>query len=169
MSTFLYILMHCAVLAYALVGGVFLAFSDFIMRSLSLTSGNGGAEAMQVINREVFRWVFMVLFIGLAPVSLIVAAYGGVYIGGTPGALIMAAGLIYVIGCFGVTVFFNVPMNEALAGMDVSADSTLDYWTGTYLPRWTFWNTVRTIACGLSSALLLFGLLWATQTQASSV
>ncbi len=169
MSPFFFGLLQCAIVAYAFVGGVFLAFSDFIMRSLAHTGGVGGVDAMQVINREVFRWVFMVLFIGLAPVSLIIAAYGGVYIGGTPGALIMAAGLIYVIGCFGVTVFFNVPMNEALAGMDVSADSTLDYWTGTYLPRWTFWNTVRTIACGLSSALLLFGLLWATQTQASSV
>ena len=30
-----------------LVAGVFLAFSDFIMRSLSLTSSTGGVEAMR--------------------------------------------------------------------------------------------------------------------------
>ena len=59
MSPFIFYLTHLAVLAYALVGGVFLAFSDFIMRALSLTGGSGGAEAMQAINREVFRWVFM--------------------------------------------------------------------------------------------------------------
>ncbi len=57
------------ILAYAFIGGVFLAFSDFIMRSLAMTGGHGGIEAMQVINREVFRWVFMALFLGLAPVS----------------------------------------------------------------------------------------------------
>ena len=73
---------------------------------------------MQVINREVFRWVFMALFLGLAAASLAIAVYGGIVVGGAPGALMMLAGLIYFIGCFGVTVFFNVPMNEALAGMN---------------------------------------------------
>jgi len=80
----------------------------------------------------------------------------------------MMAGLVYFIGCFGVTICFNVPMNEALAGMDLSSEATRAYWIGTYLPRWTFWNTVRTLACGVSSALLLFGLLWATQVQAQA-
>ena len=169
MSPFSFIILQVAILAYAFVGGVFLAFSDFIMRSLTHTGGIGGVEAMQVINQEVFRWVFMALFIGMAPLSLLVAAYGGIFVGGGPGTLMMVAGLIYFIGCFGVTVCFNVPMNEALAGMELSAESTHEYWTGTYLPRWTFWNTVRTLACGLSAALLLFGLLWMTQSQAQSI
>jgi len=60
-------------------------------------------------------------------------------------------------------------MNEALAGMNLSEDATNAYWTGTYLPRWTFWNTVRTLACGASAALLLFGLLWMTQAQAAAL
>jgi uncharacterized membrane protein len=166
MSPFFVLLMQVAILAYALVGGAFLAFSDFIMRSLSLTGVLGGVEAMQVINREVFRWVFMTLFLGMAAVSLILVGYGGIVIGGGPGTLIAIAGLAYFIGCFGVTVCFNVPMNEALAGMDPSSEATRDYWTGTYLPRWTFWNTVRTLACGISAALLLTGLLRMTQVQA---
>ena len=65
MASFFFILMEFAFLAYALVAGAFLAFSDVIMRSLSLTGGVGGVEAMQVINREVFRRVFMALFLGL--------------------------------------------------------------------------------------------------------
>ena len=166
MSPFFFILMQLAILAYALVGGVFLAFSDFIMRSLALTGGTGGVEAMQVINREVFRWVFMALFLGMATMSLVVAGYGAVNLTHPSGALILFAGLAYLIGCFGVTVFFNVPMNEALARMDLSQDATRAYWTDTYLPRWTFWNTVRTVACGVSAALLLFGLIWMTQAQA---
>ena len=166
MSPFFFILMQLAIVAYALVGGVFLAFSDFIMRSLALTGGTGGVEAMQVINREVFRWVFMALFLGMAAVSLVVAGYGANNLTHPAGALILIAGLVYLIGCLGVTVFFNVPMNEALAGMDLSQDATRAYWTDTYLPRWTFWNTVRTVACGVSAALLLFGLMWMTQAQA---
>ena len=165
MSSLIFFFLQLAIIAYALVGGVFLAFSDFIMRSLAHTGGVGGVDAMQVINREVFRWVFMALFIGLVPLSLMISVYGGIFIGDGPGRVIMLAGLIYFIGCFGVTVCFNVPMNEALAGMDLTADATRDYWTGTYLPRWTFWNTVRTIASSASAALLLFGLLWATQQE----
>ncbi|MAW85420.1 MAG: hypothetical protein CMJ42_02700 [Phyllobacteriaceae bacterium] len=168
MSPTLFYLAHFAVLAYALVGGVFLAFSDFIMRALSVTSGQGGAEAMQAINREVYRWVFMVLFLGMAPVSLLIAAYGAIVVGQGPGTMMILAGLTYLVGCFGVTVFFNVPMNEALAGMEASADAALDYWNRTYLPRWTFWNTVRAAACALSAALLLFSLTWAAQSQAQA-
>jgi uncharacterized membrane protein len=73
----LVIMLQFAVLAYALVAGVFLAFSDFIMRSLALTGGVGGVEAMQVINREVFRWVFMTLFLGMAAGSVALAAMRG--------------------------------------------------------------------------------------------
>lgn len=169
MSPVTFITLQFAIIAYALVSGVFLAFSDFIMRSLAHTGGIGGVDAMQAINREVFRWVFMTLFIGMAPVSLAIVAYGGFVAGNGPGALFVMAGLIYFVGCFGVTVLFNVPMNEALAGMDASSDTARDYWTGTYLPRWTFWNSVRTVASALSAALLLFGLLWMTQNQTQTV
>ena len=158
MSPIFFFATQTTVLAYALIGGVFLAFSDFIMRALSRTSGAGGLEAMQVINREVFRWVFMVLFLGLAPVSLAIAALGVILVGGPAGMLMALGGLSYVVGCFGVTVCFNVPMNQALAGMDRTATETEAYWQTTYLPRWTFWNTVRAVACTLAAALLLAAL-----------
>lgn len=169
MSTAFFLLIQFAILAYALVGGVFLAFSDFIMRSLAMIGGHGGVEAMQVINREVFRWVFMTLFLGLAAVSVVIAAYGAFALTGSAGTLIMLAGVVYLIGCFGITVFFNVPMNQALAGMEMTGASTRDYWFQTYVPRWTFWNSVRTMACAVSAALLLIGLIWMTQDQAQSV
>ena len=137
MSPLFYYPTHLAVLAYALVGGVFLAFSDFIMRALSLTGGSGGAEAMQAINREVFRWVFMTLFLGLAAVSLALVVFAALGLTGPAATLVASAGLIYLLGCFGVTIVFNVPMNEALAGMDLSEDAARAYWTDSYLPRWT--------------------------------
>lgn len=168
MSTAIFLLFQIAILAYAFVGGVFLAFSDFIMRSLAITSGHGGVEAMQAINREVFRWIFMTLFLGMAAVSVAIAAYGFFGLSGPAGTLILLAGLVYLFGCFAVTVFFNVPMNEALAGMETASESARAYWLETYVPRWTFWNSVRTAACAISAALLLFGLLWLTQSQAQA-
>mgnify|MGYP001820983918 FL=1 len=169
MSLWFFFLAQGAILAYAFLGGVFLAFSDFIMRSLSLTSGTGGPEVMQVINREVFRWVFMVLFLGMAPLSVVIAVYAATGLSGAGGMLILLSGILYLVGCFAVTVVFNVPMNRALAGMDLSQDATSDYWQQTYLPRWTFWNSVRALACGLSAALLLLGLVLKLQSQIPAV
>ena len=169
MSTAVFLLIQIAILAYAFVGGVFLAFSDFIMRSLAITGGHSGVEAMQVINREVFRWIFMTLFLGMAAASVAIAVYGAFALTGTAGTLIMTAGLVYLFGCFAVTVFFNVPMNETLAGLETATDTTRLYWLETYVPRWTFWNSVRTAACAVSAALLLFGLLWLTQSQAQAL
>ena len=160
MSIWILIFGQAAVLAYALVGGVFLAFSDFIMRSLSLTSGQGGVEAMQVINREVFRWIFMVLFLGMAAMSLLVAAYGFLHFSAPYGPAFAFAGLLYLIGCFGVTVVCNVPMNEALAGLAPDTEDARRYWVETYLPRWTLWNTVRSVACVGSATALMMAMIW---------
>ncbi|WP_319773287.1 anthrone oxygenase family protein [Breoghania sp.] len=160
MSPFMFVLMQFTVLAYALVGGAFLTFSDFVMRSLAHTRGVGGVEAMQVINREVFRWVFMTLFLGMTGVSMLILGYAWTSVEGPAGTLMLWAALVYLVGCFAVTVAFNVPMNEALAGMDPKADGTLAYWQATYVPRWTFFNTLRTLACVVSAALMLRALAW---------
>lgn len=153
-----------SVLGFALVGGCFLAFSDFLMRSFARTPGAGGAEAMQVINKEVFRYVFMALFLGLAPVSLALAAYGlGTGVGtGRGAALIGAAGLVYILGCFLVTIVFNVPLNTKLADLDAQSADAQRFWRNIYLPQWTFWNTVRTAACVLAAILSMAGLLQGT-------
>jgi uncharacterized membrane protein len=156
-SPWFMVITQFAIIAYALVGGVFLAFSDFIMRSLAQTSGIGGSEAMQVINREVFRWAFMTLFLGLAAVSLFLVAFGLTSLDGTARTMIVLAGAVYLIGSFGVTIRFNVPMNEMLAGMETAHEITKMYWTEVYLPRWTFWNSVRAVACVASSILLMIG------------
>jgi len=159
MSIWFYILCQVSVLGFALLGGVFLAFSDFIMRSLAHTSGRGGIEAMQVINREVFRYIFMALFLGLVPVSLVLTGYATFGLSSPGATLIAVSGMIYLVGGFGVTLVCNVPLNETLARMDLTIEDTQRFWTATYLPRWTFWNSVRTAACTAASAFLLLGIL----------
>ena len=165
MSIWFVFLSQFSILAYGILAGVFLAFSDFIIRSLARTSGSGGIETMQVINREVFRWVFMALFLGLVPVSLFLVVYGLTSLDGTARTFIALAGMVYLIGSFGVTILFNVPMNEMLAKMDAAQEITTVYWTEVYLPRWTFWNSVRTVACAASSVLLMIGWQGFLQSQ----
>jgi len=157
MPTWLLLLSAFSILAFALLGGVFVAFSDFIMRALSLTGGSGGPEAMQAINREVYRWIFMVLFMGMVPVSLALGA--GAVLQSTDPAPFIVAALIYLVGVFGITAAFNVPMNNALAAVDASSAEALAYWSSTYVPDWTFWNSVRAVACLLAASAVLYGVI----------
>ena len=163
MSTWFFILSQFSIIAFALVGGVFLAFSDFIMRSLDTANSPGGIEVMQVINREVFKWVFMTLFMGMAAVSIVIIGYTYVNLTGLAAMLIMLAAGLYFVGVFCVTVVFNVPLNHLLEGMDFTSEVALDFWRTRYLPDWTFWNSVRTFASVLAASLYLFAMVGLVQ------
>lgn len=159
MSLWFILLCAASVLAYAAIGGVFLAFSDFLMRSFNLVKGQGGIEAMQVLNVEIMRSVFMVLFMGLALVSLIITVYAAIAVDDLPARLLMLAGVLYLIGVFAVTAFGNVPLNNQLAAIDPAAAQTFAFWKETYMTRWVNLNTVRTVACLLASGLTLAALV----------
>mmetsp|Transcript_3977 Transcript_3977/g.15834 ORF Transcript_3977/g.15834 Transcript_3977/m.15834 type:complete len:129 (-) Transcript_3977:1323-1709(-) len=114
---------------------------------------------MKSINVEVFHWVFMALFLGLVPVTLATAAVAATAMRGPWSRWLYACAATYCVGCFLVTGAGNVPMNNELADLQGHAQSS--YWTGTYVPRWTLLNTIRTVACVAASgcALVAYGLL----------
>ena len=112
---------------------------------------------MQAINVAVFRWIFMTLFLGMAGVSLLLVSFG---LFGLQTALAdwwIGVGLIYLLGCVAVTVFFNVPLNEALAKMPAEQSETQHYWQQIYVPRWSIWNSIRATACVAASVVMLIG------------
>lgn len=163
MPTWFLFLCQFSILAFAIIGGVFLAFSDFIMRSLDRANAPDGIDVMQVINREVFKYVFIPLFLGMTAVSLIIVGYAYINLTGMAATLIIIGAGVYLVGAFGVTVVFNVPMNKRLAALAYTSDAALSYWKDTYLPNWTFWNSVRTIASVAAAGCLLSGLVWLTR------
>lgn len=131
-------------LSCALVAGVFQSFSDFVMRALIAAAPSAGMESMQMINRTVFRSVFLVMLLGLAPASLAFAAYALLYPIGAGASWIIAGAAIYVAGVFLVTMLGNVPMNNRLDRMETGSAGAADYWQ-IYGSRWTQWNHVRTL------------------------
>lgn len=147
-----------SVIAYALVAGVFLTFSDFVMRALAAVQPAAGIEAMQQINRKVFRTLFMVLLIGMAIVSPLMGAFAFWQGRGPASAWIIAAAISYVVGTFGVTVVFNVPMNERLDRMAHNSAPAAAYWNR-YVPAWGFWNTVRAIASAAAAVFMLMAVV----------
>jgi len=144
-----------AAVAAGLVAGVFLSFSDFVMRSLSAAAPVAGIEAMQLINRKVYRSVFMVLLMGLGPFAVILALVGS----GRPQAVwVWAGALVYLIGVMAVSALRNVPMNQRLDRMNRHYDTAAAYW-GTYTRAWTWWNHIRTLAAGSAAIFFIIAAL----------
>ncbi|MEM8868940.1 MAG: anthrone oxygenase family protein [Pseudomonadota bacterium] len=83
----------------------------------------------------------------------------------TTGTLLLFAAILYLVGCFGVKIVCNVPMNERRATMDPGLRSARDHGIGNRLPRWTLWNSVGAVSRALAAAVLLFGLFRGSTPQ----
>lgn len=137
-------------LVVALVAGVFLGFSDFIMRGLAQAPASQGAAGMVGLNRTVYRSVFMVLLMGLVPVSGILGLLALWQFEGAARALTLAGCVAYVTGVLAVTGLGNVPMNTRLAARDGQFRETAEYWPR-YAQRWTQLNHARTAGSALAA------------------
>lgn len=73
MNPWTYALYIAALLGAGLIGGLFFAFSSFVMKALSEIAPAEGIHAMQSINRVVINPAFLGVFLGTAAVSMIVA------------------------------------------------------------------------------------------------
>lgn len=136
----------------ALVGGVFKAFSEFIMRALARTAPATGIAAMQQINRAVLRTEFVLALIGIAIIAPLFAGFAAVVARGVVTMLLALAAAIYVTLVFLVTIFGNVPMNNRLDALDPASPAAAGYWR-LYLRRWTRLNHLRTLGCIATAAL----------------
>ncbi|TIO09809.1 DUF1772 domain-containing protein [Mesorhizobium sp.] len=133
-----------AAIGSGVVGGVFFAFSNFVMPALARLPAAGGIAAMNSINITVITPLFMTALFGTGLVCLILAV-GAVIGWNQPGSFWLLAGaLIYIVGNPIVTMIFNVPLNNALAAVDPSSTNGAAVWA-TYLRDWVMWNHVRTI------------------------
>jgi len=131
----------------ATVGGVFYGFSSFVMKALAQLPAAQGVAAMQRINIVVINPWFMGAFMGTLLLSIacvVVAVMAG-------SAALLAGGLLYALGTFGVTMAFNVPRNNRLARLDAASSDAAAYWP-TYVREWTRWNHVRTAAALVAAA-----------------
>lgn len=155
LSIALFALTLAAALGSATIGGIYFAFSTFIMRSLGQLPPADGLAAMAAINRVILRSLFMPVFMGTAILSLILALYGGLVRTEASGWLLSGA-LAYLAGNIWLTMAYNVPLNNAIDRADPAADNEA-LWND-YLVRWTRWNHLRTVAC-LAGAGLFIGAL----------
>jgi len=150
-----------AALGCGLIAGVFFAFSTFVMKALARLPAEQGISAMQSINIFAVKSWFLVAFLGTA-VACGFAIVFSFLRWSEASSLLLEGGAIFLIGCFLVTIVFNVPMNNALAAMPADHPGRATRWAD-YVTKWIRWNHVRTIASLAAAILLMAG--WAGERK----
>jgi uncharacterized membrane protein len=155
MDELLYALTFAAAIGCGASGGVFFAFSAFVMKALARLPARQGLEAMQAINGAAVTPIFMTLLFGAATlcILLIVGAFATWH---NPESLyLLGGGLLYLGGTMLVTIVVHAPRNDSLAVISPADVNGPALWSQ-YVRSWTVWNHVRAASALGSSALLIF-------------
>ena len=151
-ASLLLLLDEIAIISFGFLGGVYFAFSFFVMQSLNKIDHKEAINAMSSINLVILKSPFMILFffssfIALALFLKSIFAYEILSSRGF-------ASLVFLIGMFLCTAIKNVPLNDKLASFNDSLSPEIEW--NYYYKNWIMWNHVRTASCFLSMAILLF-------------
>ena len=141
-----------ATVGSAVSGGIFFAFSTFVMQALAKQPTPQGIATMQSINITVINPWFMAAFFAPAVAGILLSISLLFQWQPTIAAYLLTASLLYLIGTIGVTVVGNIPLNDALAVVIPNSVKASNLWSK-YLTDWTFWNHVRTTAAVFAAIL----------------
>src|SRR5215218_10470145 len=137
-----FVLTVLGALGTGLVAGVFCAFSTFVMKGLAALPPAQGVAAMNAINVAALAPAFMIVFVGSAVLCSVLAVVTFVLLPEEGTVELLLGSALYLFGSFGLTVFANVPRNEALLKLDPGTAEAATYWRR-YVSEWTMWNHVR--------------------------
>jgi uncharacterized membrane protein len=147
------LLWFCAI-GSALIAGLFFAFSTFIMTALGRIAPPAGIVAMNAINEDILRSLFMPVFFATTLGAAALAAIAPFRWNEPGAAAMLAGGGIYVLGMFVCTMVANVPLNNQLAAVAPDNAEAKSTWAR-YLKHWTLWNHVRTVSSTVACALFI--------------
>ena len=153
----IYILNFIAILGTGLIAGVFLAFSSVIMTAFGRLPSTTGMNAMQMINVTVINPLFMTILFGTAVICMALAFAAWKTGGSLNTSMLILAAALYIVGAIGITMAFNVPLNESLAVAEATNPDSAKLWAE-YLHSWTFWNTMRGLAACASCAAFIIAI-----------
>ena len=131
-------------------GGVFFAFSTFVVPGARRLPPVEAVHAFQAINAAVPRSLYLPVFLfsgigGLATGVAGLVAGQWWYLGGGAGAFVALL----------VSCAVNIPRNNAL---DAVPDADAAAGWATYIGPWAAWNHVRMLLCLVATGLLVVGL-----------
>jgi len=143
-----------AIISFGFIGGVYFAFSFFVMQSLKKTGDSDAIRTMNAINVVILKSPFMLLFFFSSFIAFILFLENLILykIISNEGF----ASLIFLVGMFICTATKNVPLNNKLADFDFNdSNRNPEIEWNDYYKNWIKWNHIRTASCFLSMVLLL--------------
>jgi uncharacterized membrane protein len=145
-----------AAVTAGVAGGVFFAFSTFVMRALADLPSAEAIRSMQSINKQAPTPWFMTLLFGTAAVSVALVVSAAVRWGEPSAPYQLTGALSYLAGIV-LTIAYHVPRNEALDRVDPAGAGAEAAWAR-YLAEWVPWNHVRALTSVAAATLFALGL-----------
>lgn len=151
-------LVSATAITSAMVGGVFYAFSTFVMAGLRRIPPETGMTSMQSINVTAVRPGLMLPFFGAMLANIAVAVSAIADWDGGVSVWLLIGSLSYVLGTFVMTAAYHVPRNNALADIQPTDPDATAVWHR-YLVEWTRGNHIRAASSLLGAVALAIALL----------
>jgi len=151
----------------AIVGlsaGLFYAWSVSVIPGTKKLPDLTYLQTMQSINKAILNPAFFLVFMG--SIVLLVLSIWQYYPNKTAFLLLLAAGLFYLVGTFGVTALGNVPLNNALEALNLT-DMDAKGWAAFrqhYEVKWNKLHTIRTVNAVIAFLLALLAAFAHTKT-----
>ena len=148
-------LLIIATIMMGLTAGIFVCWSISVMPGLAPLPDKEFISAFQSLNREIQNPLFFSLFLGT--LVLLPASAWQQY--QQPAQLrfwlLLAAAIVYAAGVFGLTIFGNVPLNEALDKFNLITASPVEIAERriSFEGPWNTMNNIRSLSCIVSFAL----------------
>ena len=161
MFSFQHITLFLTILLAGLVAGLLYSYSCSVNIGLRALPDAEYLRAMQSINEAIQNPYFFLSFMGL--LILFPLTVWQMYSQQPPAAfyVMLFAAILYFIGVFGVTVLGNVPLNNQLAGFDVSHStaSEISAMRVSFEKSWNTFHLIRTICAVITFGLTIVSLM----------
>lgn len=140
-----------------LMAGLFYAWSISVTPGLAKINDVSYLQAFQSMNRAIINPSFFVVFFGLA-VLLPVLSYLTFQTSiSNQFWYVISATVLYFVGIMGVTIFGNVPLNNALEALQIESmtPEQMNEFRKGFESKWNRLNLIRTISSLLTFLLLV--------------
>jgi uncharacterized membrane protein len=144
-----------------LIAGLLFSYTCAVNIGLKSLSDNEYIKAMQSINIAIQNPYFLIPFMSLLFVLPIATFLNYKQEADTSFYLILLATIIYFVGVFGVTMFYNVPLNEQLAKFSIliTTSNEISAMRKLFEKPWNSFHSVRTIASIISFGLTILSII----------
>ena len=159
------ITLFAAVLLTGLSAGFFYAWAVSVIPGTKKVGDLIYLETMQSINQAILNPAFFLIFFG-SMICLGIASIYEFHSNKVTFSLLLASSVTYLFGTLGVTVFGNVPLNDALDVIDLSEQSIdqLAKFRQGYELKWNKLHMIRTVFAVLSFLLSLLAVFSLSRT-----